>query len=82
MRKARVLECDELVVPVDLWDRAARGDPEAGAELVSMFGGTVLYVHALAGDGVDASGDGWVKVTARELCRVTGDRLTLTVGFD
>ena len=71
-----MLECDELIVPEELWDRASRkNDPQAKEKLAEMFSGMTLYAHALAG----VYG---VTVTARELCEVMGGRMTLTIGFD
>jgi len=71
-----MVECDEIAVPTTLWDRARAGDADAKKDLRVMVSGLVLYVHALYYPTPH------VLVTARELCTVLNDGLTLTLGFD
>lgn len=41
-----MLECDELIVPEELWDRASRkNDPEAKEELAEMFSGMTRWAR-------------------------------------
>lgn len=69
------VECDEVIVPEDLYNAAKSGDVVAKPELKRRFDGMTTYVHLLLG----VSG---IKITVRELCSVLGDRLALKIGFD
>lgn len=70
------MECDEIAIDADLWQRVKSGDGEAKTQLSKQIAGLVLYVHALSEPG------GSVCVSTREVCAALNDRLTLTIGFD
>jgi hypothetical protein len=71
------MECDEIAVEIELWKAASGGDREAKAKLRGQLKGITLYVHALS-----LPAGSYETVTAREVCAVLGDNLTLTIGFD
>lgn len=74
------MECDEIAVPKELWEKASHGYDAAKEELKKMFDGMVLYVHALSlGEDMEEK---YKIVTARKFCSVMWDSVTLTIGFD
>lgn len=77
-----VMECDELAVPTELWNRASTGDDAAKEELRKMFDGMVLYVHVLCLETDPNIAANYKLITTREFCSVMWDSVTLTIGFD
>jgi hypothetical protein len=71
------LECDEVVVPEELWQRAANGNPDAVRQLRESINGVTLYMHPFS-EPIRMRGSR--IVTLRQLSALNIP-LTVTVGF-
>jgi hypothetical protein len=71
------LECDEVVVPEELWQRAVNGNHDAVTKLREFVQGVTLYMHPYS-EPVRMRGSR--IVTLRQLSALNLP-LTVTVGF-